>query len=79
MRKLTVTEPEADTLEMCFDTMGKDGADRLQAGSRTPKTARRLQHVSIAPCAATELKASPLSLSHEFSSNGQPLQLSQGF
>ncbi|CAL5219497.1 g1339 [Coccomyxa viridis] len=26
MRKLTVTEPEADTLELCFDMTGKEGA-----------------------------------------------------
>ncbi len=61
MRKLTVTEPEAETLELCFDMTGKEGAGRLaHAGSRRPKAARRLQQVAISPCAATELKASPL-------------------
>ena len=62
MRKLTVTEPETDTLEISFDMLGKEGADRLaQTGGRKPKAARRLQQVFISPCAATELKASPLS------------------
>ena len=70
MRKLTVTEPETDTLEICFDTTGKEGADRLlHAGSRKPKAVRRLQQLSIAPCAATELKASPNPLSCESGSN----------
>jgi len=64
MRRLTVTEPDADTLDVCFDMTGKDGADRVvKAGSKRPKAARRLQQVSISPCAATELKASHLSSS----------------
>ncbi len=62
MRKLTVTEPETDTLVLCFDMTGKEGADRLaHAGAKKFKAARRLQQVFISPCSATELKASPSS------------------
>lgn len=57
MRRLTVTEPGADTLEVCFDMTGKEGAARLAtAGIKQAKAAKRLQQVSISPCAATELK-----------------------
>ena len=59
MRKLTVTEPNADTLELCFDATGKEGAARLaQSGAKKPKAVKHLQLVSISPCSATELKAS---------------------
>ena len=75
LRKLTVTEPGADTLELCFDTMGKGGAERLaQEGGRRARAARRLQQVSISPCAATELKARPLQLSHASSSRAVATQ-----
>lgn len=59
MRKLTVTEPNADTLELCFDATGKEGAAKLaRAGARNPRAVKHLQLVSISPCSATELKAS---------------------
>jgi hypothetical protein len=59
MRKLTVTEPNADTLELCFDATGTEGAVRLaHNGAKRPKAAKHLQLVSIYPCSATELKAS---------------------
>ena len=58
MRRLTVTEPDADTLELCFDATGREGAARLAPrGRQPPKAVKRLQHLSISPCAATELKA----------------------
>ena len=57
MRRLTVTEPDANTLELCFDTTGKEGAARLAPKGRQPRKAiKRLQQLSILPCAATELK-----------------------
>ena len=53
-----MTEPGADTLELCFDATGREGAARLAPrGRRPPKAVKRLQHLSISPCAATELKA----------------------
>ena len=62
MRRLTVTEPDADTLELCFDTTGKEGAARLAPkGRQPPKAVKRLQQLSISPCAATELKVRRLS------------------
>lgn len=61
MRKLTVTEPDAETLELSFAVNDGKGAVQLKEPlKRRQKTNQRLQRLSIAPCAAADLKVSNL-------------------
>ncbi|BDA42755.1 probable vacuolar protein 8 at N-terminal half [Coccomyxa sp. Obi] len=57
MRKLTVTEPDAETLELCFATAQGEGAPRIkQPLKRRQRQPLRLQRLTITPCNATDLK-----------------------
>ncbi len=57
MRKLTVTEPNAETLELCFATAQGEGVPRIkQPLKRRRRQPLRLQRLTITPCNATDLK-----------------------
>lgn len=59
VRKLTVTEPDAETLELSFAVSDSKGAAQLkQPLKRRRSVNQRLQRISIAPCAAADLKVS---------------------
>lgn len=59
LRRLTITEPENQTLEICFTAKGSEGAKCLSARrSSTRHRTRYLQNVLISPCSASEVKAS---------------------
>ncbi len=56
-RKLTVTEPDAETLELCFATAQGEGVPRIkQPLKRRQRQPLRLQRLIITPCNATDLK-----------------------
>jgi len=55
LRKLTLTEPDAQTLELVLTVADMQGAPRVvEVGQKVPP--RRLQCIIISPCAATEIK-----------------------
>jgi hypothetical protein len=57
VRKLTVTEPTAETLELGFALADCKGAAQLREPlRRRQRVGQRLQRVSITPCNATDLK-----------------------
>ena len=57
MRKLTVTEPNAETLELCFLMAESEGARPIREPlKRRQKQPHRLIRLIIAPCGATDLK-----------------------
>ncbi len=61
VRKLTVTEPDAETLELSFAVSdGKGAAQLMEPLKRRQKGNQRLQKLCIAPCAATDLKVGNL-------------------
>ena len=59
LRKLTITEPSPDVLELNFTVADKEGAPRIveqqNQGSGKAKQ-RRLERIAISPCSATEIK-----------------------
>lgn len=60
MRKLTVTEPNADTLELCFVMADCEGALQIKEPlKRRQKQLPRLLRLTITPCSATDLKVNP--------------------
>lgn len=57
MRKLTVTEPNAETLELCFVMAECEGAPQIREPlKRRQKQLHRLLRLTITPCNATDLK-----------------------
>jgi hypothetical protein len=58
MRKLTVTEPHAETLELCFAMGDCEGAHQIKETLRRRQKHLniRLQRLTINPCNATDLK-----------------------
>ena len=57
MRKLTVTEPNAETLELCFVMAESEGASQIREPlKRRQKQLHRLLRLTITPCNATDLK-----------------------
>ena len=59
LRKLTITEPSPNVLELNFTVADKEGAPRIaeqqNLGSGKIKQ-RRLERIAISPCSATEIK-----------------------
>ncbi|KAL3152213.1 hypothetical protein ABBQ32_001299 [Trebouxia sp. C0010 RCD-2024] len=59
LRKLTITEPSPNVLELNFTVADKEGAQRIveqqNLGSSKAKQ-RRLESLAISPCSATEIK-----------------------
>lgn len=59
LRKLTITEPSPNVLELNFTVADKEGAQRIveqqNLGSSKAKQ-RRLERIAISPCSATEIK-----------------------
>lgn len=62
LRKLTITEPSPNVLELNFTVADKEGAQRIveqqNLGSSKAKQ-RRLEKIAISPCSATEIKVCP--------------------
>lgn len=59
LRKLTITEPSPNVLELNFTVADKEGAPRIaeQQNMGSGKTRqRRLERIAISPCSATEIK-----------------------
>ena len=59
LRKLTITEPSPNVLELNFTVAAKEGAARIaeQQNVGSGKTRqRRLERIAISPCSATEIK-----------------------
>lgn len=63
LRKLTITEPSPNVLELNFTVADKEGAQRIveqqNLGSNKAKQ-RRLERIAISPCSATEIKVCPI-------------------
>ena len=59
LRKLTITEPSPNVLELNFTVADKEGAPRIaeqqNLGSGKARQ-RRLERIAISPCSATEIK-----------------------
>lgn len=64
LRKLTITEPSPNVLELNFTVADKEGAPKIaeQQNLGNGKTKqRRLERIAISPCSATEIKVSSIS------------------
>ena len=58
LQKLTMTEPDAKTLEIVFNVGALQGAPQLADYTQDPPS-KWLQRIIICPCLATEMKVTP--------------------